>query len=153
MRSVVYLIEHQKEGSIGLLLNQPSSQTTSELLGTIEPALLKVPVFTGGPVSPDQLIFVAFWWEGTLQTKTHLSLQQAAEYLEKPGTRVFAFLGHSGWEKGQLESEIRQNAWVITPPDPRLFESSHLDLWSILMRDISPYHAMIAESPTNPYLN
>jgi putative transcriptional regulator len=70
------------------------------------------------------------------------------------GTLVRAFIGYSGWASGQLENELRQNAWIATRPLPDLLGHDHdRTLWQDLLRPLSPFHRLLAEAPDDPFLN
>jgi putative transcriptional regulator len=150
-KSVVLLAEHSpEEGAFGLILNHPSGQTVSDLLS--DPNFLelgKLPVHLGGPISRDQLTFAAFWErDSQLGFATRISADEAKAYLNQPGTLVKAFAGYSGWSKDQLEDELEQQAWTITDPKINLLTRDHNgSLWKNLMRELSPYHRILADAP------
>jgi len=95
-------------------------------------------VLQGGPVqtdrgfvlhSPDQR------WESTLPVSDRLHLTTSRDVLdalargEGPKSVVVA-LGYAGWDAGQLEAEVSQNAWLTVPMDERLlFETPIEDRW------------------------
>ncbi len=157
-QSVVLLAEHsEKEGAFGLILNHPTGRTVGDFLNgpEFEP-LRRIPVFEGGPVAREQLTFSAFWWSprAGLRWATRISLQDAVKHSNHPGTIVRAFVGHSGWSPGQVEVELRRNAWITLRPARDLLGVEHdRPLWRDLMRGLSPLHRILAEAPTDPSLN
>lgn len=150
-KSVILLAEYSPaEGAFGLILNNPSGQTVGDLLA--DPDFLELwnlPVHVGGPVSRDQLTFAAFWErESQLGFATRISADEAKAYLNQPNTLVKAFAGYSGWSKNQLEDELEQQSWSVTEPTPDLLTRSHDGtLWKNLMRELSPYHRILADVP------
>src|SRR6476661_6167151 len=64
-RSVLYISAHDKEdGALGVILNRPLDKQVGELVNDTPPeGLVDVPVFLGGPVGKNQLMFAAFEWE------------------------------------------------------------------------------------------
>lgn len=150
-KSVILLADHSpKEGAFGLVLNQPSGQTVGDLLPDSKfSALAKVAVHVGGPVSREQLIFGAFWERNsTFGFAVRISAEEAAAYLNQPGTLVRAFAGYSGWTQNQLEDEVEQKAWSVIAPQSELIKQSHnTSLWKELMREISPYHRILSDAP------
>jgi putative transcriptional regulator len=157
-RSVILLTEHSADdGAFGLILNQPTSRLVGELLTEeIFAPLRHLPVHEGGPVAREQLTFSAFWWSAGkgLRWAIRISAEEAIKHAHQPGTLVRAFVGYSGWSSGQLENEIRRNAWIITNPNSALLGADHdRTLWASLLREMSPYHRILAESPANPFLN
>jgi len=157
-RSVIYVADHDpKEGAYGLILNRPIGQSVGDLLGDekFEP-LRKIPVHFGGPVSGESMTFSAFWWseEKGLRSATRISAADAIRHVQQPGTLVRAFVGYSGWSGGQLEGELRREAWYVTNAPGNLLSVTHdRELWSEVLRSLSPYHRLIAEAPEDPLLN
>jgi putative transcriptional regulator len=118
--------------------------------------LRHVPIFIGGPVGQEHLIFAALSWKPSakaLTCTTHLSLPDAIA-LQESGKHVRAFLGYSGWSSGQLEKELRGNSWITRRPEPSVLESkADESLWSTLLTTMGPYYKLLAGTPPNPELN
>jgi putative transcriptional regulator len=54
-------------------------------------------------------------------------------------------LGYAGWSAGQLEEEIRQNAWLTVEADPQLvFETDMADQWSAALEKIGVSPALLS---------
>ena len=78
----------------------------------------------------------------------------AVTHAHRPGRIVRAFIGYSGWTAGQLENELRRNSWIAARPQPDLLGQVHdPQLWTELLRRISPLHRILAEAPDDPTLN
>jgi len=163
-KSVILLAEHSSdEGAYGLILNQPTGQTVGELISSSDfQVLSNIPVHLGGPVGQEHLTFVAFWTDDgqeensqrNLRFATRISAQDAIKRAQQPGTLVRAFAGYSGWTAGQLENEIRKNSWIPTLPSVGLLATDHeKSLWAEMLRNISPYHQILAEAPDDIYVN
>jgi putative transcriptional regulator len=144
------------DGSFGLVLNRATEKTVGDLLPDRELGLLEaLPVFFGGPVARDQLTFAAFHWvDDILRIRTHLLLDEARELAADGEGSVRAFLGYSGWSKGQLEAELDQKAWLVQKPDQAILDiETCLDLWPTIMRDQGPWFRLLAAAPDDPSLN
>lgn len=156
--SVLLLTEHnEEEGAHGYILNRPIDKTVGELLPAEEfKSLASVPVFVGGPVSTEHLTFGSLAWseqEKKLQFTSHLSAKQAMRH-QKEGFSIRAFVGYSGWGEGQLESELKQHTWITHKPEKRVLELAELDtLWNRLLKEMSPWHALLADEPDDVSLN
>jgi len=145
-QSVVLLLDHGEDGTLGVILNRPSSL----LLATAFPEIGELqdgerPVFFGGPVAPTGMLMVlrskekaeddrpAFddlYWSGSPER-----LERLAAEGETAQFRVFA--GHAGWTAGQLENEVERDDWHILPATMEaVFDSEPLDLWRRLKRQI-----------------
>ena len=128
--SVIFLSRVEEEFVIGHILNHPAGMNVGEVARhtDIPESLYPVPIFKGGPVERNQLIFAAFVrTEDKLRVQFHLQEEQALEYIEDPHAILRAYVGHSAWTPSQLRRELndapgtspppcRTSAWSRTPP-------------------------------------
>lgn len=157
-RSVLFISSHDEvEGAMGVILNRPLDKQVSELVTDPTPvALGDVPVFLGGPVATNQLMFAAFDWEGrnSLSLNQNVDLEQAHLLSAQDRNAVRAFVGYAGWTAGQLENELRQKAWVLQKPDRAALKPERLPrLWFEIMRSLGPWFKMLSAAPDDPSLN
>lgn len=152
-RSVLFISSHDAEdGAIGVILNRPLDKQVSELVTEPAPTeLAEVPVYLGGPVGTNQLMFAAFEWSNgdslTLTQKIATAAAQNPEALR-------AYVGYAGWSAGQLENELRQHAWLLHKPDRAALAPARLPrLWFEIMRGLGPWFKMLAAAPDDPSLN
>ena len=152
-KTVLFLSTNDaEEGSFGLTLNRPAGRTVAELLpGKDLGALALVPVFLGGPVATDQLIFASFKWHPEsqrMECRHHLLLDEAQRMVEDEATIVRAFIGYAGWSKGQLEGELAQRAWLVQKPAVDVLEYEKCPtLWRDLTSGFGPWFRLVAEAP------
>ncbi|MEM7698300.1 MAG: YqgE/AlgH family protein [Verrucomicrobiota bacterium] len=161
-QSVLLLTEHSENGALGYILNRPIGRKVGELISDeVIPSdqrdpLVEVPVYMGGPVSTEHLTFSALAWsesEDTLQYSTHLSAAEAVVY-QMEGFDIRAFVGYSGWEQGQLEQELEGRSWIVQEPSRDITQQHRYDyLWKDLIRDLSPWHRLVADEPDELGLN
>lgn len=146
--TVTLLCEHTERGALGIVLNQPLRMTLADLLDQLKiphagTDLGTRPVLRGGPVQTDRG-FVLHRplrdFDSTLKLSDTLHITTSRDVLaamaagEGPAQAVVA-VGYAGWDAGQLEEEIRQNAWLTTPMDDRLvFEVPHAERWQAAAR-------------------
>jgi putative transcriptional regulator len=118
--------------------------------------LADVPVFFGGPVAQNQLMFARFEWrkgEG-LKLNHTMDLNQATAPPDPDGVSVCAFVGYAGWGAGQLEKEMKERAWIIQKPSVSVLKPERLPkLWFEIMRGLGPWYKMLAAAPDDPSLN
>ena len=157
-KSVILLADHSAdEGAFGLILNQPSGHKVGDFLTEEDfSSLSRIAVHVGGPVAREHLTFAALWWteEKGLRFATRISAHDAVKHAQNPGTLVRAFVGYSGWAKGQLETELRAHSWITAKPSVSLLGQSHdQSLWSETLRTLSPFHRLLAEAPDDPFSN
>src|SRR6266566_2117933 len=158
-RTVLFVSEHDpNEGALGVIINRPLDRQVADLVTEAPPATLaKVPVFLGGPVGKNQLMFAAFEWEKGegLKLNHNVGLKEASDAAgqRKPAT-ICAFVGYAGWGAGQLEAEMRQKAWLLQKPSSSVLQLDRLPkLWFDIMRSLGPWYKMLAAAPDDPSLN
>ncbi len=158
-KTVLYLSASDPgEGSFGMILNRPADRTIADLLPERDMGPLgKVPVFLGGPVGRDQLIFASFRWSASTQRLTckhHIALEEAQQALRDETVILRAFVGYAGWSEGQLEQELAQRAWMVKRPERDSLEPRRsATLWRDLMASFGPLFRIVAEAPEDPSKN
>ncbi len=159
-RSVLFVSNSDpQEGSFGLILNRPAERIVADLLPERDDLgpLGSLPVFLGGPVGRDQLIFASFEWEPgvqSLECQHHVSLGQAIELLHSEKAIIRPFIGYAGWGRGQLEAELAQHAWLLKRPDPDILDLRSVGhLWRDLLATFGPKYRLVADAPEDPSLN
>lgn len=123
-RSVIMMVDHDHEkGSMGLIVNKPTGFMLHDVLPEMENAD-DIPLYLGGPVNPEMMFFLHTLGTdvipGSLQIARGLyfggKYEDMKHYVasgEQVAGRVKFILGYSGWEKGQLDSEIAQHGWAV----------------------------------------
>src|SRR5438309_6627861 len=126
-RAVLFVSEYEpNEGALGVIINRPLGRPVAELVSGAPPAgCADVPVFLGGPVGKNQLMFAAFEWQKGAGLKLNYNI--ALDEISGPGGRknlltLCAFVGYAGWGASQLETEVKQKAWVVKSANPSLLK-------------------------------
>ena len=143
-QSVTLICDHSASGALGLILNKPLQMDMGEIFRQLQidmagEATGRRPVLRGGPVQADRGFVVhraGGQWESTLRVSDAIHVTTSRDVLraiargEGPGD-AFLVLGYAGWESGQLEDEIRANAWITAPVEPKLvFEVPFEKRWN-----------------------
>jgi len=146
-RTVIYIIEHRDRGTLGVVLNRPSEVTVRDVLPSWAPLSSQPPaVFVGGPVESETALCLAAVRtgqdpsrvEGLITVRAPVALvdldsDPAAIAPNLRGLRVFA--GYSGWDAGQLASEIARGDWIVVPAIPDDVLARHDSrLWGHVLR-------------------
>ncbi|MCZ6767850.1 MAG: YqgE/AlgH family protein [Acidobacteria bacterium] len=142
--TVVLLLTHGLEGTLGLILNRASEMPVSELFPDLNsPGQESNLLFYGGPVGLDGLFFLTRSGEppnrGThvLEDVYFSGDRKLLEELLQQGkgpNELRVFLGHSGWSPGQLAAEIAHGDWQLVRADAQtLFEKDLDKLWRDLI--------------------
>lgn len=142
-QSVVYVCEHNAEGTLGLVVNRQLDATLGELLEQVDlPAASKriadTRIYMGGPVKPEHCLILhspVGSWTSTMVVGDGLGLTGSPDLLEAIAggagpEHYLVCLGYSGWAGGQLENELSANAWLTGPSDPRvIFDVPSKNRW------------------------
>lgn len=128
--TVTYISEHNASGALGIVINRPLTLTLGDLLEHLEipiaiPDIAAMPVYSGGPVQPEQGFVVhspVGYWGATLKVTDTIGITTSRDILEalaqgRGPARILVALGYAGWGPGQLEREMVENAWLSSPAD------------------------------------
>src|SRR3954471_23780127 len=98
-RAVLFIYEHDPaEGAGGLILNRPLDKQVADLVNEAPPeGLADVPVFLGGPVGKNQLMFAAFEWENAngLRLNHNVKVDEANDLAGEDPNSIRAFVGYA----------------------------------------------------------
>lgn len=155
--TVVLMHSHSaEEGALGVIVNRPLGRelgtvAAGQTLGPLE----GVSLFEGGPVATDRLAFGGWFFPatGAPEIRFGLGQEEALALTKDQRFQLSAFIGYAGWSPGQLENELRMNAWVICPFEAGCAEFEGVDLWKKLLERHWPDLRLEADSPENPGLN
>jgi putative transcriptional regulator len=155
--TVVLICKHDAEGAFGLVLNRTIGKTVGELIIADLPDQLKTaPLYLGGPVQPGALSYLhtdSFIPEADVLPNLALghSLDDLLEIGEvfSATKKVRLFAGYAGWSAGQLEGEMKQQAWLTFPASLELvFETPPEQLWQkVLQRKGGWKNKLLAQMP------
>jgi putative transcriptional regulator len=162
-QTVVYMVEHNDEGALGIVLNRPSATPVVEHLPDLDGPLIDPPVFfVGGPVAVGGLLALG---RRTLDAEARnvaplpgaLALVDPEALVEGDVDGLDAlrlYTGYSGWGPGQLEAELAAGAWHVVEarPDDVLCDDPE-ELWRIVMRRQGGRLASMSLYPDDPSVN
>ncbi len=161
-RSVILLADHNEEGSVGFILNKPLKYTIKDLLPEIE---AKFKIYNGGPVEQDNLYFIhnvpdlipnsieisnGIFWGGNFELTKDLINQGL---IKKKNIRFF--LGYTGWDSEQLESEMQSNSWILSKNIYKkdILGKSSAHFWKEKILELGGDYLIWSNAPENPILN
>ncbi|MFF1696711.1 YqgE/AlgH family protein [Streptomyces sp. NPDC058257] len=175
-RAVVLLLDHDEEGSLGVVLNRPTPVDVADILeGWGDLAVAPGVVFQGGPVSLDSALGVAvipgeegasprprprpsrgepIGWRRVHGAIGLVDLDTPPELLAPALGSLRIFAGYAGWGPGQLEDELTEGAWYVVESEPGDVSSPDPErLWRAVLRRQRSELAMVATYPDDPSLN
>ena len=149
-RTVTIICEHNQDGAMGIIVNQPTTLFVDELLSNLDEnetatkdaqdtsannTKRNEPVYAGGPVQIDRGFILHDsdkQWESTHIIGNDLSLTTSEDILiaiarGKGPEHFLIALGYAGWGTGQLEQEISANAWLTVPYEADIIFDTPID--------------------------
>lgn len=141
--TVSLICQHDEFGAFGITVNRPLDMTVGELFEQLDitirdPHIAGQAALSGGPVQSEQGFVLHDGernWESTLRISDTLALTSSRDILQDiasgSGPHHFLLvLGCAGWSPGQLEHEIKENAWLTCPSTaPILFDMPYAERW------------------------
>lgn len=160
-RSVILIVEHNENGTVGFVLNRILNYKLSDLLPDFPDFDAKISL--GGPVSPKSIHFIHTL--GDIVPKTsHISdniswggdfefIKSLIEAKKITPKQILFFVGYSGWSVEQLDREISEGSWVVTKIHPvKIFTASE-DLWIDTVREMGSNFKPWTLYPEDPSFN
>jgi putative transcriptional regulator len=161
-RSVVLLADHNKEGSVGFILNKPLGYTIEDLIPEIK---AKFKIYNGGPIEQDNLYFIhnipqlipnsieiaeGIYWGGCFD-----STRDLINTGKITSNNIRFFLGYSGWDAEQLQNELDSNSWIISENDLRnkIIGKPSNDFWREKIMEQGGDYLIWSNAPENPMYN
>ena len=159
-RSVIYVCAHNEDGAIGIIINKIiESLSFSKIIRQLKLKKNKVKkcytekIYFGGPVETERgfiLHSADYSSENSTSINTEISMTASTEILQAlidgngPNKSIVA-LGYAGWGPGQLDTEIRSNAWLSVQSDPELiFSDKTADKWDMALEKIGVNPALLS---------
>ena len=147
-KSTILVCEHDENGAMGLIINKPivSDGNESSFLKDIFSNMnIKSKIYFGGPVNIQNCFVLhdnSYLSNDTIELSSGISLTSNDSILDdiknNIGPKNYKInMGYAGWDKGQLEDEIKNGDWLLKPitknfifdiPDKNMWEFSTLDL-------------------------
>jgi putative transcriptional regulator len=150
-RTVALLVDHDANGTFGLVLNRPVDLSARVLCEDLDVEWRGDPSATahwGGPVQPDtgwvlcaeglgihpsdesvKEVIPGLFFAGSLDLLRAVAVT--------PPPRVRLFLGYAGWGPGQLEAEMAQGAWLVAPcSKDAVFHVPYDEMWSHVVKQL-----------------
>lgn len=161
-QSVVYLLEHDKRGTAGLIVNRPSQIRLAEAVAEIDEAAARDhALFYGGPVGISRITMLlrneaASPLLTPVEDDVFVSAnRQVLERLlaaGKPQNELHFYLGHAGWAPGQLDLELVHKHWHLVAGDAdAIFASNINSLWKRLIQRLEPVGIQVRADLPNRY--
>ena len=157
-QSVVYLVEHGEDGTLGLIVNRSSKASLSEAVPDIEDKLATVhALYYGGPVGLPMILMLVrseSATEGMEHVVDNVYISSDRRVLDEvlaakqPDSELRFYIGHSSWAAGQLDFELLRGSWhVVTADTDAIFSSETDSLWDRLIERLEPAGILVDNRP------
>lgn len=161
-RSIVFITEHNSEGTVGFVLNKPINMKVNEIMTDL-PTVNTI-VSLGGPVQTNTLHYIHtlgdiipgsikvldnIYWGGEFDV-----IKRLLESGSLTSENIRFFLGYSGWQANQLEDELNDNAWVVADIHPdEVMSKMNKVYWNKTLNRLGKKFQMWSNFPENPQMN
>jgi len=126
--TVTFICAHNEDGAMGIVINRPMELALGDILAQMNltahsPGVDNMIIHQGGPVQTDRG-FVLHRpdtnWHSSINVSDEIGVTTSRDILEaiaegRGPEQAFIALGYAGWAAGQLEQEIKENAWLSGP--------------------------------------
>lgn len=162
-RTVVFLCEHDENGTFGFVLNNKAHVELGEIMDEVGSYPAKL--FVGGPVEHDTLHFLhrepllanssrevvpGIYWGGDFNQLTDMMNTKSVKE-----TDLKFYIGYSGWAEGQLLEEMKAKSWIVmkgTKPE-MIFDWDNQDLWKACLKTMGGKYRLMSNYPKDPRMN
>ena len=161
-RSVILLIDHTDEGTMGLIINKPLPIFVNDIIKEFK-YINDIPLYKGGPVATDTLLYLHTLANisGAIPVSKGLYLNGDFDEIKKyilQGNKVDQhirfFLGYCGWEGEQLNDELKENTWLVSKEDKDyLMNSDTKDMWKEALEKLGSKYEAWSRFPRVPTFN
>lgn len=154
-RTVIYICEVSEDGAYGMVLNHPLPVPMKTLIEDFPESDFFA--HYGGPVDDEKLFYIHnldFLDNAEEITKNLFFGGSFADVKTKiiagdiDNNNIRFFVGYTGWDKGQLQREIREKSWIVWKTHTRtILDSTDSELWSTSMKEMGGIYAEMEKYP------
>jgi putative transcriptional regulator len=160
-QTVILLAAHDKEGSLGLIVNRASNTKLTTLLPDLDDMDKQGHrVYIGGPVGIQQIKFLVRN-SNSLDTALHImddlyisgnpSTLEEMLTQDMPPTRLRFYLGYAGWGPHQLDGELDRRDWYLRKANmAEIFSDRPESIWQDLIEHYEPKGQLVEIKPRDP---
>ncbi len=160
-RSIVFLTEYNKKGSVGFILNKQIDVQLSEIIGEVYD--FNATISIGGPVNTDRIYYIHtlgnqipnsvkitgnIYWGGDFEVLKNLINASCINSNE-----ILFFIGYSGWSPNQLDTEISKNYWLVSNISSDEIMNKNNNIWKKTIEKLGVKYKSWKNIPEDPQLN
>jgi putative transcriptional regulator len=148
-RTVILLLQHNANGSLGLIINRKANLQLSDAIEDIDKAeASKHSLFFGGPLGTHRVFMLMRHGDATDQShriandiyfSAHQDVLENMLARKTPDSELRLFLGYSSWSAGQLAGELIRGSWHLAEGEAEaVFNAASNGLWEQLIETLEP---------------
>jgi putative transcriptional regulator len=150
-RAVILMLHHDEQGAMGVVLNRPiprQAAAIASLLGETLPGPIpttEADFHVGGPVAGPLIVLQGLPDQDGSPGPEDASpgrifvvekQDQLRHLIDNTDSSLQFYVGHAGWNEGQLENEVAEGAWLTLPASVDFVFGENEDMWVAAMRDV-----------------
>jgi putative transcriptional regulator len=140
-RTVVLVLQHTDEGAWGVVLNRPAGQRICDFWSQVsdEPCQAQRQLSLGGPVSGPVIALHSCLSCAEAQVPPGVYLASHKDNLARIVQQELPFrlfVGHAGWQPGQLELELGQGVWLVGSPSVDDVFANDYEMWRLMLKSV-----------------
>ncbi|BDA80582.1 transcriptional regulator [Leptospira kobayashii] len=162
-KSIILMVDHDKDGAFGLTLNKPTNQTMESLIKNLpDTEHSNKRIYSGGPVD-NMFVTIVHNQKNSNDPGVEIipgiymarSFDTMVEILQSKTTNFRVFQGYAGWAAGQLENEFEKLSWVVNEiTEEQIFrEDESEEIWKDALRSKGGIYKYFVEHTKDPLLN
>lgn len=138
--SITYICEHNEQGAMGIVINHPLDLSLDEVFHHLDiediSSVRQEQILAGGPVHMNRGFILHRRtddkWDSTIHISDQIALTTSQDILnamahDKGPSDSLVALGYAGWDEGQLEQELAENAWLTLPADSSIIFNTPIE--------------------------
>lgn len=162
-KTIILMVDHDKDGAFGLVLNKSTKQTLESLIKNLpDTSYAGRKVFNGGPVD-NMFVTIVHNKKSSKDPGAEIipgvymarSYETLVEVLQSKDVSFRIFQGYAGWSAGQLESEFEKLSWVVSDiNEENIFKDDETEeLWRTALKNKGGLYKYFVEHTKDPLLN
>jgi len=142
-RSVVLIVQHNKEGAFGLVINRPSRNRVADIWNAlgVEDCPVDAPLFIGGPCEGPIMALhnEPAHSEDEVLPGVHFCTHKEPldELVSRGASPLKVIKDYSGWGPGQLEAEMEMGGWLTLPATSEIVFGDPDEVWTAVTRHVN----------------
>ena len=159
-RAVIFLCDHNSDGSFGFVLNKYVDTNLSDFVDDFPSIDTRISI--GGPVDMSNLFYIHSLGDeigACVPTANGLfiggdfnDVKRILSENPKKAKQIRFFIGYSGWDKGQLNDEMKDKSWLVlnNVSKETILDTKNEKIWTDTLSKLGDKFKIMTNFPVNP---